>query len=466
MKVTVGSTITVENPTPEVVQWCEQNLKLKNPEYSKKVRMNLWLGNTPRNLELYQIINGELVLPFGCLKSISPYLGDSFVESDFSPSVSVDYGKPIALYPYQAKAVEACLAGQYGILQSPAGSGKTEMAIALVKRWGKRTLFLTHTLDLLKQAKDRAIMRGIPQDLIGTITEGKVNIGSGITFATIQTMCRLDLAQYKDLWDVIIVDECHRCSGTPTAMTQFFKVLNSLSARHKYGLSATVHRSDGMIKATYALLGKVVHTVPDEAVGDRIMKVGIAPVFTGVKLSNECLNTDGTLNYSRLISYLCEDFQRNHLISSRIVAESEHPSLILSDRLGHLETLMSTLPRKMQEQAVMISGKMTSKKGKAEREQAIEDMRTGKKKYLFATYSLAKEGLDIPCLERLYMATPQKDYAIVTQSIGRIARAAEGKQNPVCFDFIDDIRYLFKSYKKRCSTYKKNSCYFVEEGGS
>lgn len=42
---------------------------------------------------------------------------------------------------------------------------------------------------------------------------------------------------------------------TPIVMTQFFKVFNSLSARHKYGLPATVHRADGMIATTYALLG-------------------------------------------------------------------------------------------------------------------------------------------------------------------------------------------------------------------
>jgi superfamily II DNA or RNA helicase len=125
---------------------------------------------------------------------------------------------------------------------------------------------------------------------------------------------------------------------------------------------------------------------------------------------------------------------------------------------------MNTLPSDMRRQAVMISGKMTTKKGKAEREKAIEDMRTGNKKYLFATYSLAKEGLDIPCLERLYMATPQKDYAVITQSIGRIARAFEDKQDPICYDFVDDIGYLVKSYKKRCTTYRKNKCYFVEEG--
>ena len=464
MQITVGSTITVENPSQDVIRWCDQNLKIKNPDYAKKVQMHFWLGDTPQILNLYEKRGNALILPFGVLREILPLIREAECKTLFSDSPMVCFDCEVPLYDYQEEAVWAVFEEHYGILQSPAGSGKTQMGIALVAKLGKRTLWLTHTKDLLNQSMSRA-KQYMDESLIGTITEGKVSVGSGITFATIQTMCRLDLTQYKDLWDVIIVDECHRCSGTPTAMTQFFKVLNSLSARHKYGLSATVHRSDGMIKATYALLGTIIYTVPDEAVGDRIMKVGIRPVLTGVKLNNKCLNTDGTLNYTRLISYLCEDFTRNHLISSHIVAELEHSSLILSDRLEHLETLIATLPRQMREQAVMISGKMTTKKGKAEREQAIEDMRTGKKKYLFATYSLAKEGLDIPCLERLYMATPQKDYAVVTQSIGRIARTAEGKQEPVCYDFIDDIGYLFKSYKKRCSTYKKNGCYFVEEGG-
>jgi superfamily II DNA or RNA helicase len=118
----------------------------------------------------------------------------------------------------------------------------------------------------------------------------------------------------------------------------------------------------------------------------------------------------------------------------------------------------------VKDKAVMISGKMTTKKGKAEREQAIEDMRTGEKKYLFATYSLAKEGLDVPRLERLFLTTNQKDYAVITQSIGRVARTFEGKADPIVYDFVDDIGYLVKSYKKRCSTYKKNNCYFVEDG--
>lgn len=461
MHITVSNTLIVTEPTPEMVLWCKRNLTIPNPEYAKKARMNLWLGNTPKTLSLYENRGNELVLPFGTLRSIPKDISDKAVfTSDFKPPVEIDFKADVPLYDYQEDAVQAMIAAKYGILQSAAGSGKTQMGIAIAARLGRRTLWLCHTLDLIRQSKERA-ERYMSTDLMGTITEGKVNLGEGITFATIQTMCKLDLAQYRDYWDCIITDEVHRVSGSPTAVTQYQKVLNSLSARHKYGLSATVHRSDGMIQATYALVGEIAYRVLDEAVADKIMKVGICPVGTGVQMSREALNTDGTLNYTRLITYLTENAARNKLIADSI---ERKPSLILSDRLNHLEELMNLLPADMRKDAVMISGKMTTKKGKEQREKAIEDMRSGKKKYLFATYSLAKEGLDVPCLERLYLTTPQKDYAVVTQSIGRIARTCEGKGDPIAYDFVDNIAYLVKSYKKRCTTYRKNGCYFVEGG--
>ena len=461
MLIEVSNTLSVNNPTKELMTWCKKNLVIANPEYAKKARMNLWLGNTPKMLYLYEIRGDTLVLPFGVLRSLPKSITDkALFASEFATPIEVDYDTSVPLYDYQEEAVNAMIAAKYGILQSAAGSGKTQMGIALAVKLKRRTLWLCHTLDLIRQSKERAELY-MSEDLIGTITEGKVSLGKGITFATIQTMCKLDLPQYRDYWDCIITDEVHRVSGSPTAVTQYQMVLNSLSARHKYGLSATVHRADGMIQATYALVGKVAYQVPDEAVADKIMKVGIYPVGTGIEISREALNTDGTLNYTKLITYLTGNRTRNELIASCI---ERRPSLILSDRLNHLEELMSLLPEDMQKDAVMVSGKMTSKAGKAKREQAISDMRSGRKKYLFATYSLAKEGLDIPCLERLYMATPQKDYAIVTQSIGRIARNFDGKADPIAYDFVDNIGYLVKSYKKRCSTYRKNGCYFVEEG--
>ena len=456
MIVEVGSQLKITNPSPEILTWCKENLVLPNPEYQKKVRMHLWVGNTPKQLLLYGTNGNSLILPFGCLRSLIPYLKGE-LKKLFKEPKYIEYCGKVPLYEYQEEAVAAMIESHYGILQSPAGSGKTQMGIALACALGVKTLWLTHTKDLLDQSKSRA-EQYIKSSLLGTITEGKVSIGTAMTFATIQTMCKVDLDQYKDEWDCIIVDECHRVSGTPTAITQFSKVLNGLRARHKYGLSATVHRADGLIKATYAMLGEVVWTVPDEAVKSRVMTVDVVPRGTGVNLHPCFLNSDGTVNYAKMISYLTENEDRNQMILDDLKENRDHYNLILSDRVDHLRYLYSQLPPVLKAQAAVIDGKMTSKAQKAERAQAIEDMRTGDKRYLFATYSLAKEGLDIPRLDRLYLTTPQKDYAVIVQSVGRVARVFAGKQQPVAYDYVDSIRTLLKSYKKRCTHYRKCGC--------
>lgn len=461
MRVTVSNQLLIDKPSPALLDWCKKNLVLDNPDYAKKVHMHLWLGNTPQKLYLMQWDGDTLVLPYGCLNTVLS-MGECEVINDLPVPKEVDFGCSVPLYDYQEAAKEAMLKAYYGILQSPAGSGKTQVGIALAAALGRKTLWLTHTRDLLSQSKNRAEQYMSPS-LTGTITEGRVQIGKAITFATVQTMCNLDLGRYRDVWDCIIVDECHRVAGTPTSVTQFSKVLNSLAARHKYGLSATVHRADGMIAATYALLGQIAYQVPDAAVAEKVMTVNVLPRPTHQGLSREFLDTDGTIIYAKLVNFLADRYDRNQLIAADLVENRNHYNLILSDRLSHLEYLMKHLPHDLRDQAVMVDGKMTSKKAKAMREQAIEDMRQGRKRYLFATYSLAKEGLDIPRLDRLYLATPQKDYAVITQSIGRIARTFEGKAEPVVYDYVDEgIQYLVRSYKKRCATYRKCGCKFIE----
>lgn len=453
----VGSYIEIINPTKEVEKWCHDNLVLDNPEYEKKVRLGFWTGNTPKTISLYEYMGDRINVPFGCLRPLLPLLQSGYIETLFKYPMHAGTFGEVPLDDYQKTAVEKMIDAKYGILQSPAGSGKTQMGIALAGMIGHKTLWLTHTADLLKQSYERAAQYTDKQWL-GKITEGKVDVGTAMTFATIQTMCKLDLEQYKDTWDTIIVDECHRVAGTPTAVTMFSKVLNNLRARHKYGLSATVHRADGMIKATFAYLGNVVYTVPDEAVKDRVMKVTVIPVTTQICLDYSVLNTDGTINYQKEITFLTESKERNRRILKDLVNNKNHYNLILSERVSHLEELKKLLPQEEQRAAEVITGKMTSRKGKAEREQAIEDMRTGKNHYLFATYQLAKEGLDIPRLDRLYLVTPQKDYAVIVQSVGRVARTFPGKKSPMVYDYIDSGIGSEKSYKRRCTHYRKCGC--------
>ena len=463
MRTIIGSQLEIEDPSRELMEWVKKEMVLANPEYAKKSRMGLWLGNTPATIRLYSMKGTRLVLPFGTIRRLMPILSKGEFAPTFHEKEEIDYRKArVPLYDYQQKAVDGMIRNTYGILQSPAGSGKTQMGEAIAVALKCRTLWLTHTKDLLNQSKTRAEQYMDPA-LLGTITEGKVEIGEAITFATIQTMCKLDLESLRDEWDCIIVDECHRVAGSPTSVTQFSKVLNGLRARHKYGLSATVHRADGLIRATHALLGEVVYTVPDEAVTDRVMQVTIKPVDTEIPITRDCLNTDGTLNYAKTVTYLTQQIARNRVIEKDLIENKGHYNLILSERVEHLKRLYSMLPAELQEQASVIDGKMTSKVQKAEREQAIEDMRTGAKRYLFATYALAKEGLDVPRMDRLFLVTPQKDYAVITQSIGRIARKFDGKEDPVVYDYVDASRFHLKAYKTRCTTYRKCGCKFKED---
>ena len=344
---------------------------------------------------------------------------------------------------------------KYGILKATTGSGKTQMGIALIKAIRRRALWLCHTADLLNQSRDRALQY-INPDLIGTITEGKVNVGVGVTFATVQTMANLDLEHFRDYWDVVIVDECHRVSSSAITFTRYERVLNHLAARHKYGLTATPERSDGLIKATFALIGGVAYEVPESSVADKVMGVKVRTVETDTDITDDCLNPDGTINYVKLIEHLTTDTERNKEIARCIMREKGHRCLILSERLNQLELIRAMLPYEMQEESVFVNGKMQSKKAKAEREQAIEDMRTGKKKYLFASYSLAREGLDIPRLDRLFLASPCKYSGIVIQAVGRVRRTFKGKETPIVYDFVDtNIGYCERAYKERKRSYRK-----------
>ena len=461
--VTISNEITITGLTQEIMDWCAKELVIPNPDYAKKERMGLWVGNTPRTLSLYKINGNSVILPIGAFKFIKPILNtyNAEYEQKTANNELIDYNAKVNLYDYQEKAVEQMYNAGYGILQSPAGSGKTQMGIALAVKLGRKCLWLTHTQDLLKQSYDRA-KQYIDEKLLGTITAGKVNIGSGITFATVQTLCKQDLTQYKYMWDVVIVDECHRVAGTPTSATQFSKVISNLASPHKYGLSATVHRADGLIKCCYMLLGDVRHIVPDEAVKERCMQVKIERVDTFAKMPFEALGTDGTINYTKLISSLASNKLRNDEILYKIAEAPENYHLVLSDRLEQLYDIYNNLPTNLKDLASVIDGKMTSKKGKAEREQAIEDMRAGRKHFLFASYKLAKEGLDIPRLDRLHLATPQKDYAIIVQSVGRIARTFQGKKQPICFDYVDSFKMAENMYKARCRHYRKCGCILDE----
>jgi len=199
----------------------------------------------------------------------------------------------------------------------------------------------------------------------------------------------------------------------------------------------------------FNLIGKTIIELKKTLIGDRIIPATIIKVETNFdEIPEKCQEEDGTIKYSSLATVLSEDTERNEIILELLKECKNNYTLVLADRINQMYYLRDKIGY-----GNVIDGK--TKKDK--REQAIQEIREGKEKVLFATYGLAKEGLDIPRLDRLILASPHRDKATIIQAIGRIERKYENKDNPICYDLVDPIQYYEGMYKSRKRYYKKNN---------
>lgn len=452
MRFDVGSDIYITGATKDLKEWCKSEFTLDNPEYHKKVRMGLWVGNTPESICLYEERGDDLVLPFGCVARLRERYPDVPCMSHIKPCKPFYYASGINLYQYQEKAVKAALKARNGVIVMPCGAGKSQTALQIVSILGVRALWLTHTQDLLNQSLNRAkSVLNCVNSSYGTITGGKINIGTGLTFATVQTMSKLDLTHYRDVWGCVIVDEVQRVSGSPTQVTQFYKVLNNLSCRYKFGLTATPKRADGLEKSMFALIGDIICEISRDEVKDTTCPVKIEFVETGYMPNLDmALSGDGTINYAGLVDDLTHNFQRFECVSNALEA-LDGATLVLANRVEYLQRLEKEYRRK----SICLSALGNSKAAKAERKEALRKLDAGEIDAVFCTYQLAAEGLDCPNLRYVVFATPEKDPTRIQQAAGRVGRKAEGKQYGTVIDFVDDFGMYKGWQKKRAAIYKK-----------
>ena len=437
MKLIIANDITVIEPNAAIIDYCMRVLTIPNPAYVIALRLKRNVRFLDQELKLYARVGDNLILPYGTLKDIWALRDECDYELQFHEFRGNNLAGHINLYDYQEKALDALKSGKNGILEAPCGSGKTQVGLALIKALGGRALWLTHTKKLLTQSKARA--ESVYKGDFGTITEGQVNIGKDITFATVQTMRAIDPAIYRDAFDIVIVDECHHAVGSPTKIMQFYKVLSNCNARYKYGLSATLSRSDGLITSAYSIIGRKLHTITTQEVGNKIIKaLHIKQDIDFTYPMPSYCDADGTTNYAKLIDMLSNHLDRNDYIVDTTLKYHNlgKKQLILCTRIAQVKALATALATFCH--VSMITG--TTK----------ESSRGYDADVIVATFQLAREGLDIPHLDVVHFAIPQKNKAIVKQSAGRVERNIVGKEQPLIIDYVDTtIPYCVKAYHRR-----------------
>ena len=465
MKIILTNCIKIENPTKEMKDFCKKELTFKNPQYDKMRRMGYWAYGTPKEIKLYDEYEGNLYCPMGFFDKLFKFYPVPKDYTDYSVEVPIDITSNIKLRDYQELAVPSVGKYKCGIINIPVGLGKTELALDCVARYKQKTLWITHTGDLVKQAKERCEGKMVCKT--STITEGKCDTSGDIVFATVQTLIKYveEGKIPQNTFGMLIVDEVHHINANPQSIQMFRSCIDYFAARYRIGLTATVHRADGLADCIKLIIGDIIYQI--EKSGDQYVcryeneillrfpidkfqvPAQIEVIETNYNLEDKDVYSanGGTIQFATLISDLAMNEDRNKIIIDQL-RKIEGSTLVLSDRVEQLKYLCSQV-----ENGVQIDGGTPKK----QREKALKDVDEGKKKYLFASYNLAKEGLSLNILSNLVMATPVKDFAIVSQSIGRIQRPYEGKIVAKVYDFVDDVGMLMGFYTKRRSTYRKNN---------
>lgn len=465
MKTIIANNIQIQEPNTAIIEWVQKEMIVENPLYRQLKIMGkedtIRFKHVPEKLKLFSMRGTTMTLPFGTLYAIWPLIKNDEVVSNFNKSkdISIKNDTPILEpYEYQEKAIEAMIKAKGGVLVSSCGSGKTFMGIEIIRRIGKRALWLCHTGDLLRQAKQDFEMQ-YPNIKIGLTTEGELNIGEDVTISTIQTLVNIDPELYKNEFEVVICDECAHVTSSPTQMKMFGTVLSNISARYKYGLTATPYRSDGMVKSMYAYIGCNTkgEFAPTYKIDSNETKK-ISAIHQRFEINSgydeakmyELYDASGMINYNNLINELSNNDERNNKICDNIIKlqKEGRKQVVLCSRVNQCEALVEKLKNK-QILAELCVGKVSNKK----RNEILNGLNWD---VLVATYALLKEGISIKELDTLHMVTPIKDAATVVQCAGRIERYLPNKKTPIIFDYVDiDIPYCEKAYTARRRTLKK-----------
>jgi superfamily II DNA or RNA helicase len=321
------------------------------------------------------------------------------------------------------------------------------MALYIIARRKQPALIVVHTKDLASQWIERIeAFLGIAAEEVGMIGGGKNIVGEKITVALVQSLykCAEEVAPGIGF---LIVDECHRCPSRT-----FTEAVTSFDTKYMLGLSATPWRRDKLSKLIFWHLGDVHHEVDK----NHLIETGaVLPAKVIVRETTFRTRHDPINEYSKMLSELTTDTERNILITSDVAQEAINSTgvcLVLSDRKAHCENLQALLRYRNKVESELLTGDLPIN----QRQEVIEKLNKKQVKVLIATGQLIGEGFDCKELTTLFLATPISFSGRVLQYLGRVLRPAPGKELARVFDYVDvHVDVLIKAANSRQRVYQR-----------
>lgn len=427
-----------------------EQLVVPNPAFTRAKLNGYSTKNIPETICLYQ---EKYIEGFGQVIGVPrhwslPKHKDVEIIDRRIEGNKVSFNCKITLYPRQVPAVEALAQSEDGILEAPCGQGKTIMGLTAMTRVGVTTLILVHKSFLIDQWK--SAIKFVTGEEPGVI-QGPLETwdwkGRKVVIGMLQSLYYHRDSIPEDLlnyFGLIIGDEIHRMSA-PT----FSYVISLFPAKRRWGLTATPERADKLEFIFHAHLGEIVYALEKTK-----LKPLVLMAYTNCFLPTDfyCKNKWGkpiSPNLSRLITGLTLLEKRNKIILQNLLsaAKEGRKILLLTDRVQHAKYLKQQFDANAGGGDITTSlylGETTPEERKVAEEADV----------IFATTQMAKEALDIPSLDTLFLASPSGSKITVQQAAGRILREYPGKKNPLVVDFVDDNIQTRRLANIRACVYK------------
>jgi superfamily II DNA or RNA helicase len=371
------------------------------------------------------------------------------IKADLERAMSLFESRLFLLREYQAEAIDCALTKHQGIIEMPTGSGKTEVAIAtinaiLTQSKDLRCLFLVHTSDLMYQTVQRFKDR-TPKLSVGLLGDGQKKDGQCIV-AMVQTLLSRAKADIKAerQWllefGMLIVDECHHSSAD-----SFYTVgMDMKNAFYRFGLSGTAMKRDVLSNMKMmAMLGPPIYKLRSRELID---SGDLCPIGIVMIKNDECIK-HGTFAeiYKAAIT---ESISRNSKITE--IAKQEFLAgrriLILVRHIEH-GNILSRMLTMADCPNTFISGSDSSEQ-RASVKTAFEQ-----EKFILIASTIYSEGVDIPAINTLIVASAGLSDVQTIQRVGRGLRQKKDGSALSVYDFMDSSKFLAKHSAARRKTY-------------
>ena len=287
------------------------------------------------------------------------------------------------------------------------GWGKTFTALHLARKFGQKTLVVTHTTSLRDQWVDE--IRILYETDPGVIGGGLYDVDDHfIVVGNIQS-----LVKYKDKlakeFGTIILDEAHHCPANT-----FTEFIDAMQARYRIALSGTMIRKDGKHKLFQDYFGFEVHKPPQADTLTPIVKL----VKTNITLKPGATWVDK-------ISDLVANQNYVKFIAATALAQISkgHSVLVIADRVDFLKQVSEYVG----ETCVLVTGETSTE----ERKLAKDQLLSREKMCVAGSRQIFSEGISINILSSVILAIPMSNDSLLEQIVGRIQRPHPDKKNPV-----------------------------------